>query len=195
MDSENAIEMVTSQTTNSLEVSSRNQLGDLSSDEIFQTIKQINAGLEQTPSVFGQAFSAGQRELAKAIEESKIMEVEARKNLIKGLSEQVSVYVKARKSLLKAKAEKIVTGTFDCILLDLAYVNDKVISGYLNVYRDFVRGIEVMKDLPEEIRQTAITNAAERLKIRSEQSQQSIYKLTENLREEIIRFNCETGKC
>lgn len=195
MDSETAMKLVVDQTTINLHASSRNQLGDLSSDEILRTIKQINAGLEQTPRLPEIWFVPGKAKLTEAIEESKIMEVETGKNLIRGLSEQVNVYTKACKSLLKARAEKIVTGTFDRILLDLAYINDKVIGGYLNVYQEFVRGIESMKGLPEEIRQAAIVNAAERLRVRSEQSQKSIFTITENLRDEIIRFNHEIGMC
>lgn len=195
MNSETAIELVASQTTINLQAPSSDQLGDLSYNDIFQTLKQINAGLEPSPSLLEVLLVPGKGGIAKAIEELKIAEVQIRRILIKKVEEQVEVYAKACKNLLKAKAEKVLTGNFDRILLDLAYINDKVIGGYLNVYQEFVRGIESMKDLPEEIRQTAIANAAERLRIRSEQSQQSMFRITENLREEIIKFNHEIGMC
>lgn len=196
MSIENSLELITNKTTINLQSSSSvHHLKRLSPDEIFMIIDQLNAGLEPPPPVIEQWFSAGKRDYARIIEEAKIEAVKARKNMIEGLSEHINVYIEAHKSELKIRAEELVTETFDRILLHLAQINDMVISGFYDVYLEFVDNIMRKTNLPHDMLQTAIANAAERLKIRSEQSQKSIYKITENLREEIIRFNSEIGMC
>ncbi|EKD56097.1 MAG: hypothetical protein ACD_58C00297G0002 [uncultured bacterium] len=196
MDNKTAIEMVTTQTTIGLEVSSnRRRLNGLSLDEILLILDQINERHPLPPSVIDQWFSAGNRDYARVIEESKIKAIEARKNLIEGLGGHIRVYVIAYKDELKVRAIGMVTETFDRMVLHLAHVNEIVIAGFYDVYLEFVDNIMSKTNLSDEIRKIALVNALVRLNTRSEQSQRSILGITESLRNEIIKFNSEIGMC
>jgi hypothetical protein len=181
------------QTTQNIQSTSSHQLKKFTPDEIFEKIDQLRSGFEPAPSFIEQLLSAGTRDYARAIEEAKISAIKARKDLIDGLRECIRIYVDAHAGDLKVRAIDFVTETFDKIMLHLASVNDKVISGYYDVFLEFVDDIK-KKNLPLDMQQTAIESAEKRLKMRVDKSVVSIMKILDNLTEEVIRFSHEIGK-
>lgn len=182
------------ETSQSIQSASNHQLKKFSPDEIFEKIDQLRSGFEPAPALLEQFLSAGKRDYARAIEEAKISALRSRKDLIDGLGKCIKIYVDAHAGDLKVRAVDFVTETFDRIALHLASVNDKVISGYYDLFLEFVEDIQRKKNLPRDLQVAAIEGAKIRLKMRENRSVESIMKILDNLTQEVIRFSNEIGK-
>ena len=193
MKGNNLTESVAVQVKESMQSASSHQLKKFTPDEKFQKIDQLRSGFESAPSLLEQFLSAGKRDYARAIEDAKISAIKARKDLIDGLGKCVKVYVDAHAGDLKVRAIDFVTETFDKIMLHLASVNDKVISGYYDVFLEFVEDIK-KKNLPQDMQLAAIESAKNRLKMREDKSAESIVKILDNLTQEVIKFSSEIGR-